>query len=90
MTVLLAVLLAAGTQAQEPDYSIIAFNHQVAVGMPWQLVLTALGRPQRVAVVTNGFGTSEWWYYPADFTVVLQNGRVGSWWKGHISGLAYP
>lgn len=79
---LMALVMIVGTlTAQQPDYSLMVFNHQIAVGMPWQMALSSWGRPQEFQRVNTAYGWREYWWYArngATALVVIDDGVVSS------------
>lgn len=70
-------MITASVEA-EPDYSIMAWNNQICVGMPYTLVLEAWGRPATVNVSVWGDSALEYWWYANGALVIIQHKRVVS------------
>jgi hypothetical protein len=77
IAVMALAMITASVNAQQQDYGILIFNHQIALGMTFANVQAAWGNPQSVNRSVSGYSIMEWWWYPQGL-VVFYNGRVES------------
>jgi hypothetical protein len=77
---LLAAILTALVMALpaygQCDVGMAIFNKQICVGMTWQNVVAAWGKPVTVRVVRTQYGATEFWYMKNGALVELENARV--------------
>lgn len=63
------MMVASIAVAQEPDYSMMIFNHRVAPGMTFAQVVSSWGNPRTFSTNMTSQGTFESWWY-------IKNGNV--------------
>jgi hypothetical protein len=77
MSVLVWIAITVGAMAQ-PDYGIMIFNHEIAIGMTFANVVAAWGNPVNVDRTYSSHGVTEYWFMKSNWMVVFENGQVTS------------
>jgi hypothetical protein len=71
--------LLSPTHSSEPDFGLLIFNHQIAIGMSFANVTAAWGKPEKIDRSTHADRVIEYWFYHnSSWMVVFENGRVRS------------
>ena len=72
---------------QQPDFSLLIFNKQIAIGMTFANVEAAWGQPSSVHRFFNRYGVVEYWFMRNGWLVEFENGKVISMYQAPTNNL---